>query len=283
VAPPREEDAMSWAARAREAADAVRRQAGGRPEIGIILGSGLAALAEEVAADAQIPYGEIPHFPVASVEGHPGRLVIGTLEDRSVAIMQGRVHFYEGYALAEVVFPVRVFHALGARTLIVTNASGGLNRLFRAGELMVITDHINFMGSNPLMGPNEDALGPRFPDMVDAYDPALVAHAEAVAVREGIVLRKGVYVAVSGPSYETPAELRMMARWGADAVGMSTVHEVIAARHLGMRVLGLSAITDMATGEAQLHVSHADVIATAKRIEPAFVRLMRRLVATLPP
>ncbi|MDQ7857281.1 MAG: purine-nucleoside phosphorylase [Armatimonadota bacterium] len=273
---------MSWAARAREAAAAVRRQAGRTPEVAIILGSGLSALAEHVTADAQIPYGAIPHFPVGHVEGHPGRLVIGTLEGRPVAVMQGRVHYYEGYSLAEVVFPVRVFHALGARLLIVTNAAGGLNRLFRAGELMVITDHINFMGSNPLIGPNEEALGPRFPDMVDAYDPALVQHAETVALGEGIVLRKGVYVAVSGPSYETPAELRMMARWGADAVGMSTAHEVIAARHLGMRVLGLSAITDMATGEAPAHVTHEDVIATARRIEPAFVRLMRRIVATLP-
>jgi purine-nucleoside phosphorylase len=273
---------MSWAARAREAAEVVRRQAGGAPEIAVILGSGLAALADDVAADARIPYEQIPHFPVATVEGHPGRLVVGTLEDRAVAVMAGRVHFYEGYTLAEVVFPVRVLFALGARLLIVTNASGGLNRLFRAGELMVITDHINFMGSNPLIGPNEDELGPRFPDMVDAYDPALVQHAEAAALREGITLRKGVYLAVSGPSYETPAELRMMTRWGADAVGMSTVHEVIAARHLGMRVLGLSAITDMATGEAQQHVTHEDVMATAKRIEPAFARLMRRIVAGLP-
>jgi purine-nucleoside phosphorylase len=273
---------MSWAARAREAAGAVRRQADRAPEIAIILGSGLAALADHVAADARIPYGTIPHFPVGSVEGHPGRLVIGTLEGRPVAVMQGRVHHYEGYSLAEVVFPVRVSSALGARLLIVTNAAGGLNRLFRAGELMVITDHINFMGSNPLIGPNEEELGPRFPDMVDAYDPALVQHAEAVALREGIALRKGVYVGVSGPSYETPAELRMMARWGGDAVGMSTVHEVIAARHLGMRVLGLSAITDMATGEATQHVTHGDVLATAKRIEPAFVRLVRRIVATLP-
>jgi purine-nucleoside phosphorylase len=274
---------MSWAARAREAAETVRRQARRTPEVAIILGSGLAALADEVAADARIPYGEIPHFPVASVAGHPGRLVIGSLEGRAVAVMQGRVHFYEGYTLTEVVFPVRVLHALGARLLIVTNASGGLNRLFRAGDLMVITDHINFMGTNPLMGPNEEELGPRFPDMVDAYDPALVEAAEAAALREGIALRKGVYIAVTGPSYETPAELRMMARWGADAVGMSTVHEVIAARHLAMRVLGLSAITDMATGEAPVHVTHEDVIATAKRIEPAFVRLVRRIVATLPP
>jgi purine-nucleoside phosphorylase len=274
---------VSWTARAREAAAEVRRRAGRTPEVGIILGSGLGALADQVAADAVIPYDEIPHFPRPGVEGHAGRLVVGTLEGRAVAVMQGRVHFYEGYSLAEVAFPTRVLRVLGAGILIVTNAAGGLNRLWKAGDLMVIADHINFMGSNPLMGPNEDELGPRFPDMSQSYDPALAALAEAAALELGIPLRKGVYIGVSGPSYETPAELRMMARWGADAVGMSTVHEVIAARHAGMRVLGISAITDMATGEVVEKVTHEDVIATARRIEPVFVRLVRRIVATLPP
>lgn len=274
---------MSWTARVREATEEVRRRAGRTPEVAIILGSGLGALADQVAADAVIPYEEIPYFPRPGVEGHAGRLVVGTLEGRSVAVMQGRIHFYEGYSLAEVVFPTRVLRALGARTLIVTNAAGGLNRLWKAGDLMVIADHINFMGSNPLIGPNEDELGPRFPDMSEAYDPGLVALAEAAALELGITLRKGVYIGVSGPSYETPAELRMMARWGADAVGMSTVHEVIAARHAGMRVLGITAITDMATGEVVGKVTHEDVLATARRIEPQFVRLVRRIVATLPP
>jgi purine-nucleoside phosphorylase len=273
---------MTWAARAREAAEAVRRRAGRTPEVAIILGSGLGALAEAVRADAIVPYTEIPHFRRPGVEGHAGRLVIGTLEDRAVAVMQGRTHFYEGHPMADVVFPVRVMHALGASALIVTNAAGGLNRHFAAGDLMLIADHINFMGTNPLIGPNEDELGPRFPDMSAPYDPALIALAETVAVELGIPLRKGVYIGVTGPSYETPAELRMMARWGADAVGMSTVHEVITARHLGMRVLGLSAITDMATGEAQGKVTHEDVIATARRIEPRFVRLVQRIVARLP-
>jgi purine-nucleoside phosphorylase len=276
---------VRWAERAQEAAAVIRRRAARTPEVAIILGSGLGALAEGVCAegaDAAIPYAEIPHFPRPGVEGHAGRLVIGTLEGRAVAIMQGRAHFYEGYTIADVVFPVRVLHALGAPILIVTNASGGLNRDFRAGDLMVITDHINFMGTNPLVGPNEEALGPRFPDMSAAYDPALIAVAEVAAPGLGIPLRKGVYIGVSGPSYETPAELRMMARWGADAVGMSTVHEVIAARHAGMRVLGISAITDLATGEAPTTVTHDEVIAVARRIEPLFVRLVRHIVRMLP-
>lgn len=273
---------MTWAARAREAAAAIRRRADRPPEVAIILGSGLGALAESAHADAVIPYAEIPHFPRTGVEGHSGRFVIGTLEDRAVAVMQGRAHFYEGYTMADVVFPVRVLQALGARTLIVTNAAGGLNRDFRAGDLMVIADHINFMGTNPLVGPNEEDLGPRFPDMSAPYDLSMIALAEEAAASLGIPLRKGVYIGVSGPSYETPAELRMMARWGADAVGMSTVHEVISARHAGMRVLGISAITDMATGEVSEKVTHEDVIATARRIEPEFVRLVRRIVAMLP-
>ncbi|MBI3998022.1 MAG: purine-nucleoside phosphorylase [Armatimonadetes bacterium] len=273
---------MTWAARAREAAEFIRRRADRRPGAAIILGSGLGALAELVQADAVIPYQDIPHFPQPRVEGHAGRLVIGCLDGHPVAVMQGRAHYYEGYALAEVVFPVLVLHALGAPVLIVTNAAGGLNRDFLAGDLMLITDHINFMGTNPLIGPNEEELGPRFPDMTQAYDPELIRISEVAAVGARVPVRKGVYIGVSGPSYETPAELRMMGRWGADAVGMSTVHEVIAARHCGMRVLGISAITDMATGEAQAPISHEEVVATAKRIEPEFVRLVRSIVACLP-
>jgi len=192
--------------------------------------------------------------------------------------MAGRVHFYEGYTLAEVVFPIRVMHELGATALIVSNAAGGINRQWYAGDLMIIADHINFMGSNPLIGPNDSALGPRFPDMSAAYDRAFIELAERVALAEGIPIRKGVYVAVSGPSYETPAELRMLGRWGADAVGMSTVPEVIAARHMGMRILGITAITDMATGEQVMTVTHEEVIAVAKRVEPKFIRLVKRVV-----
>lgn len=273
---------MTWTERAREAAAAIRGRAARVPAVGIILGSGLGALADHVAIDASIPYREIPGFLDVGVEGHAGRLLIGTLDGQAVAVLCGRVHFYEGFSMAQVVFPVRVLHALGARTLIVSNAAGGLNKTFHAGDLMLITDHINFMGTNPLIGPNEAEVGPRFPDMSQAYDPALAAIAEAAAMRLGIPLRKGIYLGVSGPSYETPAELRMMARWGADAVGMSTVHEVIIARHGGMRVLGLSAIADMATGDVVEQLTHEHVIAAAKRIEPNFIRLVRAILNPLP-
>lgn len=252
------------------------------PRIAITLGSGLGRLAEEIEIAAAIPYADIPSFPHSTVEGHAGRLVLGHLEGQPVVAMHGRVHYYEGYAIADVVFPLRVMWALGAEIFVVSNAAGGINRQWAAGDLMIIADHINFMGTNPLLGPNDPGLGPRFPDLSQAYDPALIAHAERAAIAEGINIRKGVYVGVSGPNYETPAELRMMARWGADAVGMSTVPEVIAARHLGMRVLGITAITDMATGEQVQPVTHDDVIATARRAEPQFVALMRRIIRELP-
>ncbi len=271
-------EGRTWKERIDEAAAFVQGRSRTRPALAIVLGSGLGALAEVVEREATIPYKEIPHFPRSTVEGHAGNLVLGTLEGHAVVVMQGRVHTYEGYAAAEVVFPVRVMAALGARTLLVSNAAGGLNRQWGAGDLMVIADHINFMGRNPLIGPNEEDLGPRFPDMSAAYDRSLITLAERSALAEGIVLRRGVYVAVTGPNYETPAELRMLARWGADAVGMSTVPEVIAARHLGMRVLGLTAITDMATGEQAEVVTHESVLAVALELEPRFVRLVRRIV-----
>jgi purine-nucleoside phosphorylase len=264
------------------AAAFIRKTSGLQPSVSIILGSGLGALADEIAPDAAIPYADIPGFPRSTVEGHAGRLILGRLEGRAVVAMQGRVHFYEGYAIQQVVFPVRVMKALGAGVLIVTNAAGGINRLWRRGDLMIVADHIHFMGTNPLMGPNDPALGPRFPDMSQAYDPHFIEAAERAALAEGLPIRKGVYVGVHGPSYETPAELRMLGRWGADAVGMSTTTEVIAARHLGMRVLGLTTITDMATGEQVLPVTHEEVIATAKEIEPKFIRLVRRIIRDLP-
>lgn len=263
------------------AADVVREHTRRAPQIAIILGSGLGALAGEVGADAAIPYSEIPGFPRSTVEGHAGNLIVGRLEGKAVVVMQGRAHFYEGYAQADVVFPVRVMHALGAGSLLVTNAAGGINRLWASGDLMIIADHINFTGSNPLIGPNEPDLGPRFPDMSQAYDHDLIALAERAALAEGIAVRKGVYVGVHGPSYETPAELRMLRGWGADAVGMSTVPEVIAARHMGMRVLGITAITDMATGEQIKAVTHEDVMATAHELEPKFIRLVKRIVKEL--
>ncbi len=269
---------MSIHEQVEAAATFIRARTKVAPRIALILGSGLGALAGEIQVDATIPYGEIPAFPRSTVEGHAGQLVLGRLEGKAVAAMQGRVHFYEGYPLAQVVFPIRVMRALGAAVLIVSNAAGGINRQWRAGDLMIIADHINFMGTNPLMGPNESVLGPRFPDMSAAYDRELVELAERTALGEGILIRKGIYVGVPGPSYETPAELRMLARWGADAVGMSTVPEVIAARHMGMRVLGITAITDMATGEQVQAVTHEEVIAVAKQVEPKFIRLVKRVV-----
>ncbi len=261
-----------------QAAALVRGRARVSPDLAIILGSGLGALAGEIRAEATIPYAEIPGFPRATVEGHAGNLIAGRLEGKAVVAMQGRVHYYEGRPLADVVFPVRVMRALGARVLLVSNAAGGINRQWSAGDLMIISDHINFMGGNPLMGPNDPALGPRFSDMSQAYDPVLIALAERAAASEGIAVRKGIYVGVHGPSYETPAELRMLRGWGADAVGMSTVPEVIAARHMGMRVLGITAVTDMATGEHVAPVSHEEVIAVARQVEPAFIRLVKRIV-----
>ncbi|HET9000912.1 MAG TPA: purine-nucleoside phosphorylase [bacterium] len=272
---------MTDRARIDEAVAAIRRRTGiPFPQLGIILGSGLGSLADAAATDVVIPYADIPRFPVPNASGHPGRLVVGRLEDRPVIMMQGRVHLYEGYTSAEVTLSIRVLAALGVRILIVTNAAGGITRRFRPGDLMVITDHINFTGTNPLIGPNDEALGPRFPDLSGAYDPDLVVLALRAARDEGVPVRQGVYLAVSGPSYETPAELTMMARWGADAVGMSTVSEVIVARHAGIRVLGISAITNVAGGAEP--PSHEAVLRAARDLEPHFIRLIRRIVRDLP-
>ncbi len=273
---------MELRERMEEAAAAVRARVDFEPKLAVVLGSGLGSLADHIQDAVAVPYAEIPHFPTSTVAGHAGRLVLGWLEGKPVAAMQGRVHLYEGYTAQEVAFPVRVLFALGCRTLLVSNAAGGLNRQWRAGDLMVITDHINFQGTNPLVGPNDDRLGPRFPDMSAPYDRELVELAERCALEERVVLRRGVYVAVLGPSYETPAELRMLRALGADAVGMSTVPEVIAARHLGMRVLGLTAITDMATGEVVQPVTHEEVLRVARELEPRFVRLVRRVVREMP-
>lgn len=265
--------------RIEQAVASIRRRAATVPRFGVVLGSGLGALVNEIAVDAAIPYAEIPHFPRSTAAGHEGRLVLGRLEDAPAAVMQGRAHLYEGYTAAQVAFPVRVMAALGARTLIVTNAAGGIARDLSAGDLMLITDHINFMGTNPLVGPNDEALGPRFPNLSCAYDPDLIAAAVRAGRDEGVPLRQGVYVAVTGPSYETPAELAMMAGWGADAVGMSTVPEVIAARHAGMRVLGISAITNVAHGTEP--PSHDAVLRAAREMEPRLVRLLRAVIRRL--
>ncbi len=268
------------------AADAIRKTSRSEPKIGLILGSGLNALAEAVLDADVISYPDIPHFPKPTVEGHVGRLVMGTLEDTQVMIMQGRVHFYEGYPLPQVVFPVRVMQVMGIETLIVTNAAGGLNPTFQAGDLMLITDHLNLVGmggSNPLFGPNDPALGPRFPDMSQAYDPKLGRIALEVAQQHGIPLRQGIYAGLAGPSFETPAEIRFLRMIGADAVGMSTVTEVTVARHGGMRVLGVSGISNVALAEPDPdhETSHEEVLAAGQQIVPRLTTLLRGVLVKL--
>lgn len=249
------------------------------PEVAIVLGSGLGRLADDVRSATRVPYAEIPGWKKSTVAGHAGELVVGELGGRRVAVMKGRLHWYEGYDMDAVTYPMRVFKAWGIGTVILTNACGGLNPDFKAGDLMVISDHINFMPANPLRGANDDALGPRFPDMVGTYTEELRKLAHSV---DGD-LREGIYVAVPGPNFETPAELRMLRGWGADAVGMSTVPEVIVARHAGMRILAISTVTDMATGiPGQIeHVHHEDVLAVANAAGARLARVITEVVARL--
>ena len=267
----------------QEAAAAVRARTDLQPEIAIVLGSGLGALAAEVENAVELPYEELPHFARSTAPGHAGRLVLGYLEDRPVAVMAGRIHLYEGHEARDVVLPIRTLFTLGARQLIITNAAGGVNEHFHPGTLMLIADHINLTGRNPLIGLNDPRFGVRFPDMSDAYDAELRRHSRRVALDLRQELAEGVYLALNGPSYETPAEIRMCRMLGADAVGMSTVMEVIAARHLGMRVLGISCITNMAAGMLPQKLSEEEVIATANSVRSEFMRLVRALVATMPP
>ncbi len=264
--------------RVQSAAAVVRGRSALVPEIGIILGTGLGGLAREIAVDAEVPYGEIPGFPLSTVETHAGRLLLGRLGGRPVAAMQGRFHRYEGYDLQQVTFPVRVLHALGARTLVVSNACGGMNPLWGPGDLVLLSDHINLLGDNPLVGPNDERLGPRFPDMSAPYDPELRMLARKAALELGIVLREGVYVAVPGPNLETRAEYRMLRALGADVVGMSTVPEVIVAGHEGMRTVGISIITDQCLPDALEPADIGRIIATAGRAEPQLTRLITTLV-----
>jgi len=262
-----------------DAVAAIRARTKTAPKIAVILGSGLGALAGEVAGATRIPYVDVPGWQRSTAPGHAGELVVGRLEGRDVAVMSGRLHYYEGYDIAAIGFPVRVLRAWGVDTLVITNACGGLNPSFVAGDLMVINDHINFMGANPLRGPNDDRLGPRFPDMVGTYTEALRELAHSVDHD----LREGVYVAVAGPNYETPAELRMMRGWGADAVGMSTVPEVLVARHGGMRILAIATVTDMATGiPGQIdHVTAEQVLAVANRAGKRLGELIKGVIAKL--
>lgn len=267
--------------RAEHAARTIRAQWHEEARVALVLGSGLGALADELTDAAALPYAEIPGFARSTVEGHAGRLVLGQLGELPVAAMQGRFHYYEGYPLEEVTFPIRTLALMGVKSLVLTNAAGGINVSFDQGSLMLINDHLNLLGANPLRGANDARFGPRFPDMTEVYDREY----QELAIREahamGIELRRGVYAALPGPCYETPAEVRMLRALGADAVGMSTVPESIVARHMGLRVLGISCITNLAAGVIDRPVNHEEVIETGERVRDTFAQLLRRIVPKL--
>ena len=272
---------LEWKTKRNEAADYIRTKTDVTPQIGLILGSGLGALADEISDASVIPYGEIPHFPVSTVAGHAGQLVIGELEGQRVIAMQGRFHYYEGYSMQQLAFPVWVLRTLGVEILIATNAAGGVNRSFRPGDLMVIVDHINWMFDNPLIGPNDPELGVRFPSMAQAYPWEMSEIALQAAESEGIHVQKGVYLAVTGPAYTSRAESQIYRLLRTDAVGMSTVPEVMAATHAGMKTLGVSCITDVAkdpkAGPRGI-LTHEEVVEVANRAKPKFIRLMRAIL-----
>jgi purine-nucleoside phosphorylase len=267
-----------------QAANAVRERTNYKPRVALILGSGLNGLAESVQKADVIPFGDLPHMPVSTVHGHMGRLVIGELEGQVVYVMQGRIHYYEGYTMGQVTLPIRIMQRLGIEMLFVTNAAGGVNPEFLPGDVMLITDNLNLVGmtgANPLFGPNIDELGPRFPDMSQAYDRALMDKARAAATSEGVQLREGVYCALSGPSFEGPADLRFLRMAGADVVGMSTVSDVIVARHGGMRVLGLSGISNKANLDGSTMTTHEEVIEAGKVITPKIEKIVRGVLRSL--
>jgi purine-nucleoside phosphorylase len=273
-------------ARLAAATDSIRKRDARVPDIAVVLGSGLSPFADTLVDATVIEYPEIAHMPVVTVPGHAGKLVIGKLPDAPdgpvIAALAGRVHFYEGHAMDTVVFPIRMLVSLGAKFALLTNAAGGIAPTSRPGDLVLISDHLNLQGTNPLIGPNDSALGPRFPDMTRVWDPELRAIAQRAAQSEGTELREGVYAALTGPSYETPAEIRMLRAMGADLVGMSTVPEAIAARHMGARVLGISCVTNLAAGVSPTELSHEEVEHTAKSARDRFTRIVRRTLATLP-
>jgi len=276
-----EADTSTLYDRAQRAADQIRSSTKARPAVAIVLGSGLGAFADELAESTSLAYKEIAGFAQATVEGHAGRLVIGKAGEVPIAAMQGRFHFYEGYSLEEVTFPIRVLKSLGVRTLILTNAAGSLNTELTPGSLMVISDHINLMGVNPLIGRNDERFGPRFPDLTSTYDPDLQSIVMEEANGLKIDMRRGIYAALTGPSYETPSEIHMVRTLGADAVGMSTVPEAIFARHMDMRVIGISCITNLAAGVSNRPVDHSQVIATGERVREQFTELLKRVIAKL--
>jgi purine-nucleoside phosphorylase len=267
--------------RAESAAEFVLLQTTLCPTIGLVLGSGLGGFADEFADATRIPYENIPYFPRSTAIGHAGQMVIGNVGDIPVAAMQGRVHLYEGYSPNEVAFPIRVFGRMGIRALILTNAAGGINLEYKQGALVVITDHINLQGANPLVGPNDDRLGPRFPDMTQAYSKPYREIAVRAASRLGKTLQQGVYAGLLGPSYETPAEIRYLRTIGADLVGMSTISEVIAARHMGLKVLAISCVTNMAAGISDEALNHEEVLATGERVKGDFVALLRAVLPAI--
>lgn len=267
--------------RVEEAAAAVRSRCGALPETAVVLGSGLGDFADTLLDAIATPYGELPHWPASQVVGHAGRLVIGNVAGKRVAALSGRVHFYEGHHLSTVVFATRVMGRLGVKQMILTNAAGGINTLFSQGALMVIDDHINMLGSNPLVGMNDDRFGPRFPDMSEVYSARLRKIADSAAKAQGVPVSHGVYVAVHGPSYETPAEIRFFRTIGVDAVGMSTVPEAIAARHMGVEVLGISCITNMAAGVLPKPLVHDEVMETARRVRGSFIALLEGIIERL--
>jgi purine-nucleoside phosphorylase len=267
--------------RAEHAARTIRARMSVEPRIAVVLGSGLGGFADDFEDAVRIPYDQIPGFPRSTVEGHEGRLIAGKVDSVPVLAMQGRVHYYEGYALEEVTFPVRTFKLLGIKTLVLTNAAGGINVQLTQGALMVISDHLNLMGDNPLRGPNDERFGPRFPDMSAVYSPALQELVIEEAKSIGVEVRRGIYGGLSGPSYETPAEIHLLRNLGADAVGMSTVPEAIVARHMDMEVLGISCITNMAAGISDEPIDHAEVMATGDRVRGTFTQLLRKVVSAI--
>lgn len=248
------------------------------PEVAVVLGSGLGYFAEEIEKVAEIAYADIPGFPQSTVEGHQGKFIFGYVGETPVVLMQGRVHYYEGYTMEDVVLPIRVMRMLGAQKLILTNAAGGINHTFKVGDFMLITDHISSFVPSPLIGANKEELGSRFPDMTDVYDAVFREEAKAIAADLGIGLQEGVYVQLSGPNYETPAEIRMYQTLGADAVGMSTVCEAMVANHMGMRICGISCITNMASGIAQHQLSHAEVQETAERVSDSYKKIIKKII-----
>ena len=262
-------------------ADFLEKKIKERPKTAVVLGSGLGGFADSLENTVSVDYGDIPGFPVSTVEGHRGRFVFGRIGETPVAVMQGRVHYYEGYSMEDVVLPIRVLRALGAEKLVLTNAAGGIGNGLMPGDLMLLTDHIASFVPSPLLGPNEPALGPRFPDLSEAYSTALQEKARQAALETGVPLKSGVYLQVTGPQYETPAEVRMYKALGADAVGMSTAVEAVCARHMGMEVCGISCITNMAAGISKAPLSHGEVQETADRVGAQFQKLLRRLLELL--